>query len=62
MEKWFSDFLMDANDFLYSKFLIVVLIAVGLYFTVRTRFVQIRLFPESLKVVREKSVCMPVYF
>lgn len=56
MEKWFSDFLMDANDFLYSKFLIVVLIAVGLYFTVRTRFVQIRLFPESLKVVREKSV------
>lgn len=56
MEKWFSDFLMDANDFLYSKFLIVVLIAVGLYFTVRTRFVQIRLFPESLKVVREKSM------
>lgn len=43
------------NEFLYSKFLIILLIAVGLYFTIRTGFVQIRMFPESLKVVREKS-------
>ena len=53
--KVFLEALDVANDFLYSKFLIIVLIAVGLYFTIRTRFVQIRLFPESLKVVREKS-------
>lgn len=43
------------NEFLYSKFLIILLIVVGLYFTIRTGFVQIRMFPESLKVVREKS-------
>lgn len=53
--KLFTDALGVANDFLYSKFLIIVLIAVGLYFTIRTRFVQIRLFPDSLRVVREKS-------
>lgn len=53
--KVFLDALDVANDFLYSKFLIVVLIGVGLYFTVRTKFVQVRMFPESLKVVREKS-------
>ena len=53
--KLFTDALGIANDFLYSKFLIIVLIAVGLYFTIRTKFVQIRLFPDSLRVVREKS-------
>ncbi len=53
--KLFTDALGVANDFLYSKFLIIVLIAVGLYFTIRTRFVQIRLFPDSLRVVREKT-------
>ncbi len=51
----FTEFLDAANDFLYSKFLIILLIAVGLYFTIRTGFVQIRMFPESLRVVREKS-------
>ncbi|MCQ4636693.1 alanine:cation symporter family protein [Anaerovorax odorimutans] len=51
----FTEVLGVANEFLYSKFLIILLIIVGLYFTIRTGFVQIRLFPESLRVVREKS-------
>lgn len=51
----FTEVLNIANEFLYSKFLIILLIIVGLYFTIRTGFVQIRLFPESLRVVREKS-------
>ncbi|MEG0829583.1 MAG: alanine/glycine:cation symporter family protein [Anaerovoracaceae bacterium] len=51
----FLQYLSNCNEFLYSKFLIIVLIAVGVYFTIRTGFVQIRYFPESLKVVREKS-------
>lgn len=51
----FNDILTVCNDFLYSKFLIIVLIAVGLYFTARSRFVQIRLLPEACKVVTEKS-------
>lgn len=52
---FFTNFLDTANDFLYSKFLIVLLIAAGLYFTIRTKFVQIRLLPESIRVVTEKS-------
>lgn len=53
--KQFTEVLNIANEFLYSKFLIILLIIVGVYFTIRTGFVQIRLFPDSLRVVREKS-------
>ncbi len=52
---FFTNELTVVNDFLYSKFLIIVLIAVGLYFTIRTRFVQVRLFPDAFRVVREKG-------
>lgn len=51
----FTTVLNEANEFLYSKFLIILLIVVGLYFTIRTGFVQIRLLPDSFRVVREKS-------
>ena len=43
------------NGFIYSNILFWVLIAVGIYFTIRTGFVQIRLFPEAIKVLSEKS-------
>lgn len=43
-----------ANDWLYTYILIVLLIAAGLYFTLRTRFVQFRLFAESIRVVGER--------
>lgn len=42
------------NDVLYSYILIIVLIAGGLYFTLRTRFVQFRLFKEQVRSVTEK--------
>ena len=32
-----------------------LLIIVGIYFTVRTKFVQIRLLPEGIRVLTEKS-------
>ncbi|KIR02714.1 sodium/alanine symporter family protein [Lachnospiraceae bacterium TWA4] len=35
--------------------LILILLPTGLYFTIRTRFVPIRLFPEMLKVTVEKK-------
>ncbi len=34
--------------------LVIILIPAGLYFTFRTRFVQIRLFPEMIRVTLEK--------
>lgn len=51
----FTSFLGTANDFLYSKFLIIALILTGLYFTIRTGFVQIRMVPEGIRVIREKG-------
>ncbi len=42
------------NDALYSYVLIIILIAGGLYFTVRTKFVQFRMLPEQIRVVTEK--------
>ena len=40
--------IIDAiNTFLYSKLLIVILIGSGIYFTVRTRFPQVRLFKNT---------------
>lgn len=41
------------NDVLWSYVLIVVLIACGLYFTFATRFVQIRMLPEMLRLLTE---------
>ena len=42
------------SNFMYSYLLIVLLLAAGLYFTIRTKFVQFRLFSESIRVVGER--------
>ncbi len=42
------------NTFLYSKLLIVILIGSGIYFTIRTRFPQVRSFRNACKAVMEK--------
>ena len=41
------------NDVLWSYVLIVVLIACRLYFTFATRFVQVRMLPEMLRLLTE---------
>ena len=51
----FMDGLVHFNDnVLYYPVLIVMLLGSGIYFTLRTKAVQIRLFPEALRVVNEK--------
>lgn len=42
------------NSLLYFPILVVLLIAVGLYFTIRTGFIQVSLLKEAFKVIREK--------
>ncbi len=37
------------NFYLSDYILIILLIGTGLFFTVKTRFVQIRCFPEAMK-------------
>ena len=46
-----NDTLSTISDKYYTYFLIYVLIGVGLYFTVRTRALQIRLFPRLLQSI-----------
>ncbi len=43
------------NDALYSYILIIILVLGGLYFTVKTKFVQFRLLKEQFKAVGEKA-------
>ncbi|MBO5733896.1 MAG: alanine:cation symporter family protein [Clostridia bacterium] len=42
------------NDALYTYILIIILVLTGIYFTVRTKFAQFRLFPQQIKAVTEK--------
>ena len=44
----------NISNALYSYILIILLVASGLYFTVRTRFSQFRLFKVGIKAVTEK--------
>lgn len=47
-------FISTLSDWLYTYVLVILLIAAGLYFTLRTKFVQLRLFAESIRVVGER--------
>ncbi len=50
----FENFIASVNDALYSYILIILLVACGIYFTIRTRFAQFRLLKEQIKAVTEK--------
>ena len=47
--------LTQIDDFMYCPVLIIVMAVAGLYFTFKTRGVQIRLFPESVRLLLEPS-------
>lgn len=44
----------EVNDVLWEYVLIIVLIGLGLWFTVKTNFVQFRMFPEMFRVIFDK--------
>ncbi len=50
-----ADIISAVSGVFYSYILIILLVAGGLFFTVRTRFVSFRLLGEQLKAVTEKS-------
>lgn len=50
----FENFIASITDALYSYILIILLVAGGIYFTLRTKFVQFRLLKEQIKAVTEK--------
>ena len=45
----------NIDSVMYYPILIIVMAIAGVYFTVRTRGVQLRLFGEALRVIREKT-------
>ena len=42
----FQTIISTISSFMYSKLLVIILIGAGVYFTVRTRFPQVRLLRE----------------
>ncbi|WP_295579271.1 sodium:alanine symporter family protein [uncultured Oscillibacter sp.] len=50
-----ANIISTLSDWLYTYVLVALLLAAGLYFTLRTRFVQVRLFVEAFRVLREKT-------
>jgi len=55
MYELFANLIGGISNIMYSYLLIILLLAVGLYFTVRSRFVQLRLLGESIRVVGERT-------
>ncbi len=49
-----DNIIASINDALYSYILIIVLVLGGLYFSIRTKFVQFRLLGEQFRAVMEK--------
>lgn len=49
----FAQIINTLSDLLYSYILIILLLATGIYFTFKTRFVQFRMLIESIRVVME---------
>lgn len=47
----FSNIITVVNDFLWTYILVIALIALGIYFSIRTKFVQFRYFKEMFRLL-----------
>lgn len=50
-----NNILTQINDVMYTYVLIILLVGVGIYFTIRTRCVQLRLFKDAIRSLMEKA-------
>lgn len=50
-----NEYLGQLNNFMYTYILIFMLIGAGVYFTIRTRFVQLRRIGDVIQILKEKS-------
>ena len=46
----FANLIGGISNVMYSYLLIILLLAVGIYFTCRGKFLQLRMLPESIRV------------
>ena len=51
----FENFVGEINNFMYTYLLVYMLIGIGLFFTIRTGFVQFRMIPEMFRIITEKA-------
>lgn len=51
----FNDVLSKINDVMYTYILIILLVGVGVYFTVRTRGIQVRLLKDGIRMLLKGS-------
>lgn len=51
----FNQIIDSMNTFLYTYILIILLIVVGIYFSIKTNFVQIRLLPQGIRELVKKN-------
>ncbi|WP_339824297.1 alanine/glycine:cation symporter family protein [Paenibacillus sp. FSL R7-0163] len=55
MQQMLDSMISATNDFLWSKILVVLLIVCGIYFTIRSKFVQFGMFKEMFRVLKESN-------
>lgn len=53
MQQLLQNMVGATNDFLWSKLLIIMLVACGIYFTFKLKFVQFRMLKEMVRVLME---------
>ena len=53
--EWLTWIVDEGNDLLWTYILIGLLLGLGVYFTVRSKFVQVRMFGEMFRVIMEKK-------
>lgn len=52
MQQLLESMISITNDFIWSKILVILLIVCGIYFTVRSKFVQFGMFKEMFRVLK----------
>ncbi len=53
MQQFLQEVIVVTNDFLWSKLLIIMLLASGLFFTFKSKFFQVRLLKDMFRVLKE---------
>ena len=53
--EFFHGIINDINNFIWTYIIIAALIGLGIYFTLRTKFVQVRLLSEMIKLITSSA-------
>ena len=51
---WFKTFVQVGNDLIWSQYLIGLLLTAGFFFTISSKFIQLRMLPEMFRALTEK--------